>query len=79
LTEGLQEALWQSGGAPREHRTDRLSAAYCNLSHQDEEAARYAEFCRHYGMEPTRNNAANAARQPHSHLRLLAYSEGVVV
>ena len=27
LTEGLQEALWQLGGVPREHRTDRLSAA----------------------------------------------------
>jgi len=26
LTEGLQEALWQLGGVPREHRTDRLSA-----------------------------------------------------
>ena len=47
LTEGLQEALWQLGGVPREHRTDRLSAAYRNLSHQDDEAARYAEFCRH--------------------------------
>ena len=42
LTEGLQEALWQLGGVPREHPTDRLSAAYRNLSHQDDEAARYA-------------------------------------
>ena len=57
LTESLQEALWQLGGVPREHRTDRLSAAYRNLSNQEDEAARYAEFCRHYGMEPTRNNA----------------------
>jgi hypothetical protein len=32
LTEGLQEALWQLGGVPREHRTDRLSAAYRNLA-----------------------------------------------
>ncbi len=30
LTEGVQEALWQLGGVPREHRTDRLSAAYRN-------------------------------------------------
>ena len=52
LTEGLQEALWQLGGVPREHRTDRLSAAYRNLSSQEDEAARYAEFCRYYGMEP---------------------------
>jgi len=50
LTESLQEALWQLGGVPREHRTDRLSAAYRNLAQQEDEAARYAEFCRHYGQ-----------------------------
>ena len=50
LTESLQEALWQLGGVPREHRTDRLSAAYGNLAQQEDEAARYAEFCRHYGQ-----------------------------
>jgi hypothetical protein len=38
LTEGLQEALWQLGGVPREHRTDRLSAAYRNLTDRDDEA-----------------------------------------
>ena len=38
LTEGLQEALWQLGGVPREHRTDRLSAAYRNLADRDDEA-----------------------------------------
>ena len=32
LAEGLQEALWRLGGAPLEHRTDSLSAAYKNLS-----------------------------------------------
>jgi hypothetical protein len=31
LAEALQEALWQLGGVPSEHRTDRLSAAYRNL------------------------------------------------
>jgi len=31
LAEGLQNALWSLGGAPREHRTDSLSAAFCNL------------------------------------------------
>jgi len=38
LTEGLQEALWQLGGSPREHRTDRLSAAYRNLTDREDEA-----------------------------------------
>jgi hypothetical protein len=28
LAEGLQNALWALGGAPREHRSDSLSAAF---------------------------------------------------
>ncbi len=58
LAEGLQEALWQLGGAPHEHRTDRLSAAYRNLDRdaQVDAAKAYADFCRHYGMQATRNN-----------------------
>ena len=31
LAEGLQNALWALGGAPAEHRTDSLSAAFRNL------------------------------------------------
>ena len=31
LAEGLQNALWSLGGAPREHRSDSLSAAFRNL------------------------------------------------
>jgi hypothetical protein len=31
LSEGLQNALWQLGGVPLEHRTDRMSAAVNNL------------------------------------------------
>jgi len=74
LTEGLQEALWQLGGVPREHRTDRLSAAYRNLANRDDEAKGYAEFCRHYGIEPTRNNAGVAHENgsieaAHGHLK----------
>jgi hypothetical protein len=74
LTEGLQEALWQLGGVPREHRTDRLSAAYRNLATADDEAARYAEFCRHYDMEPSRNNAGvshenGSVEVAHGHLK----------
>jgi len=57
LTEGMQEALWQLGGAPKTHRTDRLSAAYRNLADEDDSSAGYKAFCTHYGIEPTRNNA----------------------
>ena len=31
LATGLQNALWSLGGAPREHRSDSLSAAFRNL------------------------------------------------
>ena len=31
LAEGLQNALWTLGGAPKEHRSDSLSAAFRNL------------------------------------------------
>src|SRR5215467_4834071 len=53
---GLQNALWLIGGAPREHRTDSLSAAFKNLSEQEDFTRSYAELCAHYGMTATRNN-----------------------
>ena len=62
LAEGLQNALWSAGGAPRRHRTDSLSAAFRNLD-ADARAdltTRYDALCRHYGMEPTRNNTGVA-------------------
>jgi hypothetical protein len=31
LAEGLQDALWALGGAPEQHRSDRLSAAFRNV------------------------------------------------
>ena len=36
LAEGLQNALWLIGGAPREHRTDSLSAAFKNLCDEED-------------------------------------------
>jgi hypothetical protein len=56
LAHGLQNALWQAGGVPAEHRTDSLSAAFKNLQEEDDFTSRYGELCRHYGMTPTRNN-----------------------
>src|SRR3546814_15127877 len=50
--------LWALGGAPREHRSDSLSAAFRNLdaSAREDLTHRYDALCRHYRMEPTRNN-----------------------
>ena len=43
LAEGLQNALWSLGGAPREHRSDSLSAAFRNLDkHAQEDLTRIA-------------------------------------
>jgi transposase InsO family protein len=74
LTEGLQEALWQLGGVPGTHRTDRLSAAYRNLGNEDDAAAGYKAFCAHYGLEPTRNNPGashenGSVEAAHGHLK----------
>ena len=76
LSEGLQEALWRLGGAPREHRTDSLSAAYKNRSREAYEdfTERYEQLCAHYRMEPTRNNRGashenGAVESPHGHLK----------
>lgn len=74
----MQDALWQLGGVPREHRTDRLSAAYRNLdpaAEPDDDAAKgYALFCKHYGMDPTPNNNGVAhengsVEAAHGHLK----------
>ena len=56
LTSGLQDALWMAGGAPEEHRTDSLSAAFNNLAEREELTRRYRELCEHYGMRASRNN-----------------------
>jgi hypothetical protein len=58
LAECLQNALWALGGAPREHRSDSLSAAFRNLDADAREdlTSRYDALCAHYLMELTRNN-----------------------
>lgn len=76
LAEGLQNALWVLGGAPREHRSDSLSAAFRNLDADAREdlTRRYDALCAHYLMEPTRNNRGVAhengsIESSHGHLK----------
>lgn len=76
LAEGLQNALWALGGAPREHRSDSLSAAFRNIASEVEEdwTKRYAALCAHYGMAASRNNRGAAHENgsieaPHGHLK----------
>ncbi len=75
LAEGLQNAIWALGGAPREHRSDSLSAAFRNLDADARKdlTTRYDALCAHYGMQPTRNNRGVAhengsIESPHGHL-----------
>ncbi|MDS0862969.1 IS21 family transposase [Burkholderia pseudomultivorans] len=56
LANGLQNALWQAGGCPREHRTDSLSAAFKNLGEKEDFTTRYKALLDHYEMRGTRNN-----------------------
>ena len=62
LAEGLQNALWALGGAPQEHRSDSLSAAFRNLDRDtaEDQTRRYEALCSHYRMTPTRNNTGMA-------------------
>ena len=76
LAEGLQNALWALGGAPLEHRSDSLSAAFRNLGQPaaDDLTRRYDALCAHYGMQPSRNNTGvahenGAIESAHGHLK----------
>jgi hypothetical protein len=50
LSDGLQNALWELGATPLEHRTDRMSLAVNNASDEREFTTRYAALMRHYRM-----------------------------
>ena len=51
LSEGLQNAVWELGGVPQRHRTDRMSLAVNNASSEKEFTQRYTGLLDHYGLE----------------------------
>ena len=51
LSEGIQNAVWQLGGVPQRHRTDRMSLAVNNGSDMKEFTERYTGLLGYYGME----------------------------
>jgi len=74
LADGLQNALYALGGAPQEHRTDSLSAAYINEAEQQRLTVSYQALCEHYGMTGTTNNTGishenGAIEAPHGSLK----------
>ncbi len=60
LSQGLQNALWELGGVPRLHRTDRLTAAVNNLGDRDLFQQRYRALLAHYGLTPQAIGARKA-------------------
>jgi hypothetical protein len=60
LSQGLQNALWELGGVPQAHRTDRLTAAVNNLGDRDLFQQRYRALLAHYGLKPQAIQARKA-------------------
>jgi hypothetical protein len=60
LSEGLQNALWELGGVPKTHRTDRMSTAVQKPEHPDEFTQRYTALLAHYGLEGRKIQAQKA-------------------
>ncbi len=51
LSQGLQNALWELGGIPLAHQTDRMSAAVHKTDNPEEFTNRYKALLSHYGLE----------------------------
>lgn len=60
LSEGLQNALWELGGVPERHRTDRLSAAVNKDCSEEEFTDRYRGLLRHYNLVAEKIQARKA-------------------
>ena len=76
LKQGLQNALWELGGAPRVIRSDNTSAATHEMRRSRGRALNdsYAELLEHYGLESTLINAGEShengvAEQAHHRLK----------
>lgn len=61
LSEGLQNALWELGGVPERHQTDRLTTAVQKTEHHKEFTQLYQSLLGHYGLEGRKIRV----REPH--------------
>ncbi len=59
LSEGWQNAVWELGAVPAEHRTDSLSSAVNNMSNLEEFNRRYEAVMKYYGVKPVHTNPAS--------------------
>lgn len=56
LCDGLQNALWELGGTPETHRTDRLSTAVHKVENPEKFTRRYRGLLDLYGIKPHATN-----------------------
>ena len=59
LSEGWQNAVWELGAVPAEHRTDSLSSAVNNMNNLEEFNRRYEGLMKYYGVKPQHTNPAS--------------------
>lgn len=59
LSEGLQHSLWQLGGVPQQHQTDRLTAAANKPDNPEKFTRRYQGVLDHYKIQGRRTNSAS--------------------
>jgi len=74
LSKGLQDALWELGGTPDCHRTDRLTTAVAKPESPEEFTQRYHALLSHYGMKGAKTQAGKAnengdVEQSHNRLK----------
>src|SRR5690606_4832669 len=60
LSQGLQNALWELGGVPREHRTDSLTTAVKKIKKPERFTERYRELLDHYRLGASHSQAGRA-------------------
>jgi transposase len=56
LSQGLQNALWELGGVPQNHRTDCLTTAVNKAGHPEIFTRRYQDLVDHYGIDACKTN-----------------------
>jgi len=56
LSQGLQNALWELGGVPQNHRTDCLTTAVNKAGNSEVFTRRYQDLVDHYGITACKTN-----------------------
>jgi len=77
LSEGIQNALWELGGVPKTHLTDRLSTAVNKSRNPEKFTSRYGALLRYYELKGRRTNPASPNENGDIELRNRRFKEAV--